>query len=90
MNTCPNASFTDLAEIVSRIEPVKAAVVDDESDYQTEYEEEEVSDSKKEDYLNFLSATNIDEVSDSDDEADMEVRKRLVRRHAGDKTSENS
>ncbi|XP_071981451.1 patatin-like phospholipase domain-containing protein 7 isoform X3 [Engystomops pustulosus] len=90
LNTCPNASFTDLAEIVSRIEPVKAAVVDDESDYQTEYEEEEVSDSKKEDYLNFLSATNIDEVSDSDDEADMEVRKRLVRRHAGDKTSENS
>uniref|UniRef100_A0A673BPK2 lysophospholipase n=1 Tax=Sphaeramia orbicularis TaxID=375764 RepID=A0A673BPK2_9TELE len=26
--TCPNASFTDLAEIVSRIEPVKNAVVD--------------------------------------------------------------
>lgn len=28
--TCPNASFTDLAEIVSRIEPVKQAVVDGE------------------------------------------------------------
>uniref|UniRef100_A0AAQ5XB40 lysophospholipase n=1 Tax=Amphiprion ocellaris TaxID=80972 RepID=A0AAQ5XB40_AMPOC len=26
--TCPNASFTDLAEIVSRIEPVKPAVAD--------------------------------------------------------------
>uniref|UniRef100_A0A7N8Y980 lysophospholipase n=1 Tax=Mastacembelus armatus TaxID=205130 RepID=A0A7N8Y980_9TELE len=26
--TCPNASFTDLAEIVSRIEPVKPALVD--------------------------------------------------------------
>uniref|UniRef100_A0AAQ4PX27 lysophospholipase n=1 Tax=Gasterosteus aculeatus aculeatus TaxID=481459 RepID=A0AAQ4PX27_GASAC len=26
--TCPNASFTDLAEIVSRIEPVKNAVID--------------------------------------------------------------
>ncbi|XP_071073244.1 patatin-like phospholipase domain-containing protein 7 isoform X12 [Dasypus novemcinctus] len=38
--TCPNASFTDLAEIVSRIEPAKAAAVDDESDYQTEWEEE--------------------------------------------------
>uniref|UniRef100_A0A3P9NPS3 lysophospholipase n=1 Tax=Poecilia reticulata TaxID=8081 RepID=A0A3P9NPS3_POERE len=38
--TCPNASFTDLAEIVSRIEPVKPAVVDEESDYQTDYEEE--------------------------------------------------
>ncbi|XP_029693459.1 patatin-like phospholipase domain-containing protein 7 [Takifugu rubripes] len=38
--TCPNASFTDLAEIVSRIEPIKPAVVDDESDYHTDYEEE--------------------------------------------------
>uniref|UniRef100_A0A8C4M6R0 lysophospholipase n=1 Tax=Equus asinus asinus TaxID=83772 RepID=A0A8C4M6R0_EQUAS len=38
--TCPNASFTDLAEIVSRIEPAKVAAVDDESDYQTEYEED--------------------------------------------------
>ncbi|XP_075865281.1 patatin-like phospholipase domain-containing protein 7 isoform X2 [Microcebus murinus] len=48
--TCPNASFTDLAEIVSRIEPTRAATVDgsqcglpsapDESDYQTEWEEE--------------------------------------------------
>uniref|UniRef100_A0A3Q2PB03 lysophospholipase n=1 Tax=Fundulus heteroclitus TaxID=8078 RepID=A0A3Q2PB03_FUNHE len=38
--TCPNASFTDLAEIVSRIEPVKPALVDEESDYQTDYEEE--------------------------------------------------
>lgn len=29
--TCPNASFTDLAEIVSRIEPVKSTVVDGKS-----------------------------------------------------------
>lgn len=28
MLACPNASFTDLAEIVSRIEPVKPAAVD--------------------------------------------------------------
>lgn len=28
--TCPNASFTDLAEIVSRIEPAKVATVDGE------------------------------------------------------------
>ncbi|KAG2455689.1 PLPL7 protein, partial [Polypterus senegalus] len=40
MVTCPNASFTDLAEIVSRIEPVKLTVVDDESDYQTDYDDE--------------------------------------------------
>ncbi|XP_057674856.1 patatin-like phospholipase domain-containing protein 7a isoform X3 [Corythoichthys intestinalis] len=39
--TCPNASFTDLAEIVSRIEPVKPALVD-ESDYHTDYDEEAV------------------------------------------------
>uniref|UniRef100_A0A671W7G8 lysophospholipase n=1 Tax=Sparus aurata TaxID=8175 RepID=A0A671W7G8_SPAAU len=38
--TCPNASFTDLAEIVSRIEPVKPVLVDEESDYHTDYEEE--------------------------------------------------
>uniref|UniRef100_A0A8C3PBQ9 lysophospholipase n=1 Tax=Chrysemys picta bellii TaxID=8478 RepID=A0A8C3PBQ9_CHRPI len=31
--TCPSTSFTDLAEIVSRIEPVKAALVDGELAY---------------------------------------------------------
>uniref|UniRef100_A0A673HV47 lysophospholipase n=1 Tax=Sinocyclocheilus rhinocerous TaxID=307959 RepID=A0A673HV47_9TELE len=34
--TCPSADFTDLAEIVSRIEPV----LTEESDYATEYEED--------------------------------------------------
>ncbi|CAB1332657.1 unnamed protein product [Coregonus sp. 'balchen'] len=38
--TCPNASFTDLAEIVSRIDLAKPALVDEESDYPTDYEEE--------------------------------------------------
>ncbi|CAH2316920.1 patatin-like phospholipase domain-containing 7 isoform X1 [Pelobates cultripes] len=92
LNTCPNASFTDLAEIVSRIEPVKAAVVDDESDYQTEYEDEEISDSKKEDYLNFLSAQNDDDVTDSDEDEEIKVRQRTVvaKRKGGDKTQENS
>ncbi|XP_077162968.1 patatin-like phospholipase domain-containing protein 7 isoform X5 [Paroedura picta] len=61
--SCPTTSFTDLAEIVSRIEPVKAAVVDDESDYQTEYEEE-VLGSHKDDYVNFLS-NQTEEDSDS-------------------------
>uniref|UniRef100_A0A673XZL6 lysophospholipase n=1 Tax=Salmo trutta TaxID=8032 RepID=A0A673XZL6_SALTR len=37
--TCPNASFTDLAEIVSRIEPVKP-VLTDYDDYQMDYDEE--------------------------------------------------
>ncbi|GAB5580259.1 patatin-like phospholipase domain-containing protein 7 isoform X1 [Prionailurus iriomotensis] len=53
--TCPNASFTDLAEIVSRIEPAKVATVDDESDYQTEYEEE-LPDGSKDTYADFQSA----------------------------------
>uniref|UniRef100_A0AAY4BFK1 lysophospholipase n=1 Tax=Denticeps clupeoides TaxID=299321 RepID=A0AAY4BFK1_9TELE len=40
--TCPNASFTDLAEIVSRIEPTKQAIPDEESEYQTDYDEDAV------------------------------------------------
>ncbi|XP_075762121.1 patatin-like phospholipase domain-containing protein 7 isoform X3 [Pelodiscus sinensis] len=71
--TCPSTSFTDLAEIVSRIEPVKAALVDDESDYQTEYEEE-ILDTQREDYANFLSS-QLEEDSDSDE--DVQLRKRL-------------
>ncbi|XP_042573096.1 patatin-like phospholipase domain-containing protein 6 isoform X1 [Cyprinus carpio] len=40
--TCPSADFTDLAEIVSRIEPVQSYLGADaeESDYATEYEED--------------------------------------------------
>ncbi|XP_023188921.1 neuropathy target esterase isoform X6 [Xiphophorus maculatus] len=42
IGTCPGADFTDLAEIVSRIEPVQSYVATeaDESDYLTEYEED--------------------------------------------------
>ncbi|XP_028724533.1 patatin-like phospholipase domain-containing protein 7 isoform X2 [Peromyscus leucopus] len=64
--TCPSASFTDLAEIVSRIEPAKVAAVDDESDYQTEYEEE-LPDIPKDTYADFQS-TAIELDSDSEDE----------------------
>ncbi|XP_014807848.1 PREDICTED: patatin-like phospholipase domain-containing protein 7 isoform X1 [Calidris pugnax] len=70
--TCPTTSFTDLAEIVSRIEPVKAPVADDESDYQTEYEEE-VLDNQKDDYVDFMS-NQAEEDSDSDE--DMQIRQR--------------
>ncbi|XP_072840759.2 patatin-like phospholipase domain-containing protein 7 isoform X2 [Pogona vitticeps] len=70
--TCPTTSFTDLAEIVSRIEPVKPLVVDDESDYQTEYEEE-VLGSQKEDYADFLSSQTGE---DSDSDRDVQPRKR--------------
>ncbi|XP_044938746.1 patatin-like phospholipase domain-containing protein 7 isoform X1 [Mustela putorius furo] len=68
--TCPNASFTDLAEIVSRIEPAKAATVDDESDYQTEYEEE-LPDGPKDAYADFQSAP-ARAGSDSDDESSLQ------------------
>ncbi|XP_066467009.1 patatin-like phospholipase domain-containing protein 7 isoform X1 [Tiliqua scincoides] len=70
--TCPTTSFTDLAEIVSRIEPVKPVVVeDDESDYQTEYEEE-VLGSQKDDYINLQSS----QAEDDSDSQDREVRLR--------------
>uniref|UniRef100_A0A8C9P991 lysophospholipase n=1 Tax=Spermophilus dauricus TaxID=99837 RepID=A0A8C9P991_SPEDA len=64
--TCPNASFTDLAEIVSRIEPAKMATVDDESDYQTEYEEE-LLEIPKDTYADFQS-TQAELGSDSEGE----------------------
>ncbi|XP_010841389.1 PREDICTED: patatin-like phospholipase domain-containing protein 7, partial [Bison bison bison] len=64
--TCPNASFTDLAEIVSRIEPAKVAAGDDESDYQTEYEEVLLG-GPKDAYVDFQS-TPADRGSDSENE----------------------
>ncbi|XP_070655901.1 patatin-like phospholipase domain-containing protein 7 isoform X4 [Bos indicus] len=64
--TCPNASFTDLAEIVSRIEPAKVAAGDDESDYQTEYEEVLLG-GPKDAYVDFQSAP-ADRGSDSENE----------------------
>ncbi|XP_015427838.1 PREDICTED: patatin-like phospholipase domain-containing protein 7 [Myotis davidii] len=64
--TCPNASFTDLAEIVSRIEPAKVAVVDDESDYLTECEEGS-PDGPQEAYADFQSSP-ADGGSDSEEE----------------------
>ncbi|XP_076140897.1 patatin-like phospholipase domain-containing protein 7a isoform X1 [Alosa pseudoharengus] len=74
--TCPNASFTDLAEIVSRIEPVKSTVVDgknkEESDYHTDYEEELV-----ESALSDLELTGRygdhteEEIADTDEELEL-------------------
>ncbi|XP_046526072.1 patatin-like phospholipase domain-containing protein 7 isoform X3 [Equus quagga] len=68
--TCPNASFTDLAEIVSRIEPAKVAAVDDESDYQTEYEEE-LLEGPQDAYADFQCAP-ADSGSDSEDEPSLQ------------------
>lgn len=70
--TCPNASFTDLAEIVSRIEPVKPAVIDEESDYHTDYEEEaqESALSDMELYSRSAEHTEGEDTADTDEDLD--------------------
>ncbi|XP_034047763.1 patatin-like phospholipase domain-containing protein 7 isoform X2 [Thalassophryne amazonica] len=67
--TCPNASFTDLAEIVSRIEPVKPALVEEESDYNTDYDEEAVESALSDLELhNRGEHTEGEETADTDEE----------------------
>ncbi|KAM6902138.1 patatin-like phospholipase domain-containing protein 7a [Xenentodon cancila] len=68
--TCPNASFTDLAEIVSRIDPVKSILVDEESDYHTDYEEEALESalSDMEMYSHYGEHTEGEETADTDEE----------------------
>ncbi|XP_056879484.1 patatin-like phospholipase domain-containing protein 6 isoform X2 [Takifugu flavidus] len=46
---CSGADFTDLAEIVSRIEPVQGYVTEEESDCLTEYEEDGMDKVREED-----------------------------------------
>uniref|UniRef100_A0A673I0V2 Patatin-like phospholipase domain-containing protein 7 n=1 Tax=Sinocyclocheilus rhinocerous TaxID=307959 RepID=A0A673I0V2_9TELE len=77
--TCPNASFTDLAEIVSRIEPVKPALVDDESEYHTEYEEEmaESALSDIELYNHYSEHTEEELTADTDEEFERSHRQRV-------------
>lgn len=79
--TCPNASFTDLAEIVSRIEPVKQAVVDDESEYQTDYDEDAVlSDFDLSNPNSEHTEEEEEETADSPDtEDEMDIRQRRHR-----------
>lgn len=79
MVTCPNASFTDLAEIVSRIEPVKNALIDGElsDEYQTDYDEE-VVDSALSDFEAFQQGsehTEGEETAETDEE--IQIRHRL-------------
>uniref|UniRef100_A0A673INY2 lysophospholipase n=1 Tax=Sinocyclocheilus rhinocerous TaxID=307959 RepID=A0A673INY2_9TELE len=77
--TCPNASFTDLAEIVSRIEPVKPALVDDESDYHTDNEEEmaESALSDIELYSHYSEHTVEELTADTDEEFERSRRQRV-------------
>lgn len=77
--TCPNASFTDLAEIVSRIEPVKPALVEDESDFHTDYEEEmaESALSDIELYNHYSEHTEEELTADTDEEFERSPRQRV-------------
>ncbi|KAJ3604043.1 hypothetical protein NHX12_028784 [Muraenolepis orangiensis] len=90
--TCPNASFTDLAEIVSRIEPVKNAPIEEEGsdDYQTDYEEEDAAGSALSDYeLSFLGSelTEGEETGDTaETDEEIQIRHRRPQKgmaHAG-------
>ncbi|XP_008415565.1 patatin-like phospholipase domain-containing protein 7 [Poecilia reticulata] len=79
--TCPNASFTDLAEIVSRIEPVKNALIDEEpsDEYQTDYDEDAVE-SALSDFEAFTPGsehTEGEETAETDEEVPVQVRHRL-------------
>ncbi|XP_030647689.1 patatin-like phospholipase domain-containing protein 7 [Chanos chanos] len=73
--TCPNASFTDLAEIVSRIELVKPAILEEESECQTDYDEDAVLSDLDMSDLNREHTEEEEETADTDD--DMEIRHRI-------------
>ncbi|XP_056275978.1 patatin-like phospholipase domain-containing protein 7 [Pseudoliparis swirei] len=80
--TCPNASFTDLAEIVSRIEPVKNALIDEEpsDDNQTDYDDEAVE-SALSDFEAFAAGSEHTEEETGDTvETDEDVHRRVRRR----------
>ncbi|KAK1155795.1 patatin-like phospholipase domain-containing protein 7 [Acipenser oxyrinchus oxyrinchus] len=80
--TCPNASFTDLAEIVSRIESVKPAVVDDESDYQTDYEEEATEALMGDFKPSNQNSEHTEEEETCDTDEELELRRRRVTRQS--------
>ncbi|XP_016898609.1 patatin-like phospholipase domain-containing protein 7 isoform X2 [Cynoglossus semilaevis] len=73
--TCPNASFTDLAEIVARIEPVKNALFGELSDeYQTDYDEETVE-SALSDFEAFMPGSEQAEGEETADTAETDEEK---------------
>ncbi|XP_036454331.1 LOW QUALITY PROTEIN: patatin-like phospholipase domain-containing protein 7 [Colossoma macropomum] len=98
--TCPNASFTDLAEIVSRIEPVKQAIVDEESEYQTDYDEDivlsdfELSNASSDHEHTEEEEEYTDEEEETADTADtdeeIKVSRRRRRHHKTNHTSHSS
>ncbi|XP_029915236.1 patatin-like phospholipase domain-containing protein 7 isoform X2 [Myripristis murdjan] len=76
--TCPNASFTDLAEIVSRIEPVKNTLMDEElsDEYQTDYDEEAVESALSDFEMSNPNSeyTEGEETAETDEEIQLRVR----------------
>uniref|UniRef100_A0A6Q2ZL20 lysophospholipase n=1 Tax=Esox lucius TaxID=8010 RepID=A0A6Q2ZL20_ESOLU len=72
--TCPNASFTDLAEIVSRIEPVKPVLVEDE--YQTDYDDEAI-----ESAISDLDMSNVNSGEEHTEEEETHQTKRAQNRN---------
>ncbi|KAG7318254.1 hypothetical protein KOW79_018009 [Hemibagrus wyckioides] len=92
--TCPNASFTDLAEIVSRIEPVKQAIVEEESEYHTDYDEDivlsdlDLSYASSEHEHTEEEDENTDETADTaDTDEDFKTVRRQRRHQTGNHTS---
>ncbi|XP_072288778.1 patatin-like phospholipase domain-containing protein 7 [Eucyclogobius newberryi] len=76
--TCPNASFTDLAEIVSRIEPVKCLEEELSDECQTDYDEELVE-SALSDFEAFTAGSEFtegEETGETDEE--IHIRHRLT------------
>nr|XP_034996498.1 patatin-like phospholipase domain-containing protein 6 isoform X4 [Zootoca vivipara] len=78
---CPSAGFTDLAEIVSRIEPAKSYVSDsyadgEESDYLTEYEDEGMDTVREEEGQELLFApAEPNAVFETDEEKSLRYRR---------------
>ncbi|KAJ8005902.1 hypothetical protein DPEC_G00122720 [Dallia pectoralis] len=81
--TCPNALFTDLAEIVSRIEPVKPVLLEELTDeYQTDHEDKAI-----ESALSDMDVSNVnsgeerteEETVDTDEEIQIRVRQQRTK-----------
>ncbi|XP_056449001.1 patatin-like phospholipase domain-containing protein 7 [Gadus chalcogrammus] len=81
--TCPNASFTDLAEIVSRIEPVKSTAIEEEysDDGQTDYEEEDAAGSALSDYEMSYLTSELTEGEETADTAETDEEIQIRHRH---------
>ncbi|XP_061133578.1 patatin-like phospholipase domain-containing protein 7 isoform X2 [Syngnathus typhle] len=88
--TCPNASFTDLAEIVSRIDPVKTALIEEElsEDYQTDYDEEAVE-SPLSDFETFMPGSRYTEGEEIGDTAETDEEIQVRMRHRANHSQES-